>query len=186
MNVYQKLQEARCQLQNKQLKKSGKNSFAKYSYYELADFLPTINEISKELGLCNVVSFENEYAKLTIIDTAKPEDKIEFTSPMAEAGLKSCTAVQNLGATETYLRRYLYTNAYEIVEADMLDGVTGKETAKPIKHDCEDCGKEITPFKNKNGKIMTVDEIEVVTINEYGRPLCLDCAKKAGKEAKAE
>jgi hypothetical protein len=35
--------------------------------------------------------------------------------------------VQNLGAVQTYLRRYLWTNAFEIVEHDAID------SAKPIE-----------------------------------------------------
>ena len=47
--------------------------------------------------------------------------KITFTSPMSEANLKGCHAVQNLGAVETYIKRYLYQNCFEIVESDILD-----------------------------------------------------------------
>ena len=45
MNLFQKLQEARVRLQDLNVKKSGQNSFAKYSYYELGDILPAINNI---------------------------------------------------------------------------------------------------------------------------------------------
>ena len=41
MSVYRKLQEARIELQSKPLKKSGKNKFAGFEYFELGDFLPT-------------------------------------------------------------------------------------------------------------------------------------------------
>ena len=50
-----------------------------------------------------------------------------FTSPMSSASLKGCHDVQNLGAVQTYLRRYLWTNAFEIVEHDALDAVMGKD-----------------------------------------------------------
>ena len=45
MNIYEKLQKARVDLQSKGIKKSGKNTFAKYDYYELADFMPAVNSI---------------------------------------------------------------------------------------------------------------------------------------------
>ena len=45
---------------------------------------------------------------------------------MSEAALKGCHAVQNLGAVQTYLRRYLWTTALEIVEHDAIDATTGK------------------------------------------------------------
>jgi hypothetical protein len=44
---------------------------------------------------------------------------------MSSAALKGCHDVQNLGAVQTYLRRYLWTNAFEIVEHDALDATTG-------------------------------------------------------------
>jgi hypothetical protein len=46
---------------------------------------------------------------------------------MSSAALKGCHDVQNLGAVQTYLRRYLWVNAFEIVENDQLEAVTGKD-----------------------------------------------------------
>jgi len=45
MTVYKKLQKARVLLNASSIKKSGKNKFAGYDYFELGDFLPTVNEI---------------------------------------------------------------------------------------------------------------------------------------------
>ena len=130
--VYQKLQTARIKLQSTQLKKSGHNKFAGYQYFELGDFLPTINQIFHELGLCSTVSFTADNAVLCIVDT-DTGGAISFTSPMAEAQLKGCHPVQNLGATQTYLRRYLYVLALEIVEHDALDATTGADAPKSSK-----------------------------------------------------
>ena len=120
MNVFEKLNEARIRFQNAGVKKSGKNSYAGYTYYELADILPAINKIAQELKFTCVVNFTPELATLDFVDCEKNE-KITFTSPMSEASLKGCHPVQNLGAVETYLKRYLYQNCFEIVEADALD-----------------------------------------------------------------
>ena len=124
MSVYKKLQEARIQLQNTKLNKSGKNKFAGYEYFELGDFLPQIQNICQKIGLCGVLSFTADTAYLTIHDT-DGEGFVTFTSPMSSAALKGCHDVQNLGAVQTYLRRYLWTNAFEIVEHDALDATTG-------------------------------------------------------------
>lgn len=121
MNVYEKLNLARVKFQSSNVKMSGKNSYSGYSYYELSDILPRVNEICSELKASVVVTFEKEIAKLEFIDCEKPEDKITFTSPMSEATLKGCHAVQNLGAVETYIKRYLYQHCFEIIEADCLD-----------------------------------------------------------------
>ena len=130
MSVYRKLQEARIELQSKPLRKSGKNKFAGYEYFELGDFLPTIQSICLDKGLCGSVTFYTDIAILTITDVDKPEDKIEFKCPMSTAALKGCHEVQNLGAVQTYLRRYLWTNAFEIVEHDALDATMGKDEPK--------------------------------------------------------
>lgn len=121
MNVYEKLNEARVRFQSMNVKKSGKNSYAGYTYYELADILPVVNQLAKELKFTCIISFEGACASLQFIDIEKPEDKIYFESPMSEASLKGCHAVQNMGAVETYIKRYLYQNCFEIVEADVLD-----------------------------------------------------------------
>jgi hypothetical protein len=118
--------QARIMLQNAPLKKSGHNKFAGYSYFELGDFIPTINSIFNEVGLCGVVSYDAEIASLTITDTDDGTNII-ITSPMAEANLKGCHPIQNLGAVETYTRRYLWVTAMEIVEHDALD------SSEPLK-----------------------------------------------------
>jgi hypothetical protein len=130
MSVYKKLQEARIQLQNTKLNKSGKNKFAGYEYFELGDFLPQIQNICQKNGLCGMVSFTAETAYLTIHET-EGDGFVTFTSPMSSAALKGCHDVQNLGAVQTYLRRYLWTNAFEIVEHDALDATTGG--VEPVK-----------------------------------------------------
>lgn len=132
MNIYEKLQRARVDLQSKGIKKSGKNTFAKYEYYELADFMPAVNSIFSELKLFSQVSFTKESAVLRVIDSEKPEQIIEFTSPWVEATVKGAQPIQNLGACETYQRRYLYMMALEITESDAMDA---QEPQQPTKNE---------------------------------------------------
>ena len=127
MSVYSKLMEARISLQNTKLNKSGHNKFAGYQYFELGDFLPQINQIFHEIGLCGIISFGEELATLKIYDVIENGEPIIITSPMKEANLKGCHPIQNLGAVETYTRRYLWVTALEIVEHDALD------SSEPIK-----------------------------------------------------
>lgn len=131
-NVYLKLNEARLMLQNSELKKSGHNKFAGYKYFELGDFLPTVQNIFAQVGLCGVVSYTQELATLTITDI-QDGHSIFITSPMGSAALKGCHEVQNIGAVETYQRRYLWVTAMEIVEHDVLDAVTGTDSGTPVK-----------------------------------------------------
>ena len=197
MNVYEKLGEARAELKGKNLKMSGKNAYAGYEYFDLKDLLPQITEIERKNKLLSVVRYSADIATLTVYNTENPEEKIEFSSPMSTAELKGCHAVQNLGAVETYVRRYLYLAAYEIVEAEQLDLTQGKPDRAPE-----------TPYEGGNGNkwinvneaikgtsltLKTVDEWilkkfgQAVKINDlsdeqYG--LLMESIKKAKENAK--
>jgi SpoU rRNA methylase family enzyme len=157
-NVYTKLMQARLKLQNTALTKSGHNKFAGYKYFELGDFLPTIQNIFNELGLCGVVSYTQDLATLTITDGT---DNIVITSPMGSAALKGCHEVQNIGAVETYQRRYLWVTAMEIVEHDVLDAVTGTDSGTPVKkpNTVEPPKEPITPLAGALDGF-TVDELD--------------------------
>lgn len=120
MSIYAKLAQARVKLQKENLKKTGNNR--SFKYFELKDFLPRVNEIFDELKMCAVVRYSFELATLTIYDCEKDES-IEFTSPMVQKALPSGTEIQNLGAIQTYQRRYLYLTALEIVEDDLVDSM---------------------------------------------------------------
>jgi hypothetical protein len=133
MNIYEKLQEARIRLQEMNLRKSGKNKFAGFSYYELADFIPAVNKIFGDLKLYSMFLVEADRAILSIVNAEAPEEHVVFTSPTASVDLKGCTAIQAIGAVHTYMKRYLYLNALEIVEHDALDAQVGKPN--PIDYD---------------------------------------------------
>ncbi len=146
MSVHLKLMQARVDLQAEKLSKSGKNKFAGYSYFELGDFLPQIQNIFFRIGLCGYISFSKELATLTITDV-HDQTEIVITSPMEAANLKGVHPIQNLGAVETYNRRYLWMAALEIVEFDALDASKPLEAKKdPI----------ITP--NQGARELVTDE----------------------------
>ena len=130
MTVYKKLQEARILLQNTKLNKSGKNKFAGFSYFELADFIPQVTEIFNKIGLCGVVSFTNDTAYLTVHET-EGDGFITFTSPLVMAENAKGQAIQSLGSTHTYFRRYLWLMCMEITENDVIDAADGGSA--PVK-----------------------------------------------------
>ena len=132
MNVYQKLNAAREEFHRAKLKKSGMNKFAGYQYFELSDFIIPALDIFKKHGLTSVISFGIEKAHMQIVNTDKPDETIIIHTPMSTAALKGCHEVQNLGAVQTYLRRYLWVAALEIVEHDALDATTGRKGDAPV------------------------------------------------------
>ena len=137
MGVYVKLMKARLELAKRKLNKSGHNKFAGYKYFELGDFLPEIQQIFADLNLCGIVSFGQELATLTITDM-EDSSQTQITSPMSTAALKGCHEVQNLGAVQTYIRRYLWVAALEIVEHDVVDASAGAATFKMKDTKAED------------------------------------------------
>ena len=167
--VHKKLMQARMFLQQMSLKKSGHNKFAGYQYFELGDFLPQINEIFHGQGLCGVISYDTDYASLTITDVDDGTN-IVITSPMVEANLKGAHAIQNLGAVETYQRRYLWMTAMEIVEHDALD------SSAPIKEE----KIIITPTQ---GAMDTIPEDEQNYLRELAMELIALCDKEEPKSA---
>ena len=132
MSVYKKLQEARALLHKTPLNKSGKNKFAGFNYFELGDFIPQVTEIFNRIGLCGVVSFTVDTAYLTVHET-EGDGLITFTSPLVYAENAKGQAIQSLGSTHTYFRRYLWLLCMDVLENDHIDAQEPKEPPKKIE-----------------------------------------------------
>jgi hypothetical protein len=141
MTVYAKLTKARGILSETKMKKSGKNKFAGYEYFELGDFIPHIHKIFDQVGLCGVFSFDSEKnAILTIYDSAPSKEPnqdnfITFASPVVPVNNPKGQPIQDLGSTHTYMRRYLWLMAMEIVENDSVDADKKEEKEKKEEED---------------------------------------------------
>ena len=131
MTVFKKLQTARYELSQANVKKTGHNSFGGWKYYELGDFIPTIHKIFNNVGLCGVFTF-GETATLTIYDT-EDSTSIQFSTPIVYAESNKGQPIQLLGSTHSYLRRYLWLMAMEIVETDQVDAEQQEVKPEPIK-----------------------------------------------------
>ncbi|MBQ2871608.1 ERF family protein [bacterium] len=116
-NLKQKLQEARMLLKKENITKSGKNSFTKVGYYTLSDILPPITRVCHEVRMTPLVTFDKEVATLTIYDWDS-EETLSATSPMVEQKDGKMNEIQILGSLETYQRRYILQNVFDIVEED--------------------------------------------------------------------
>lgn len=143
MTLLEKLAAVRLELQQKAPAKSGKNTFSNYDYYELADFMPAVTELMHKHKLVGLFNMDAENAMLRIVDCEKPDDAEVFTLPVREATLKGAHPIQNLGAMVTYMRRYLWMVAMELVEADGLDAAkpttksAQNEEGNPVKSMCD-------------------------------------------------
>lgn len=124
MSVHSKLNQARIKFHSLPLKKSGHNKFAGYRYFELGDFLVPALKICDEVGISCTISFASDNATMRIVDI-EDGSAIILNSPMADASTKGQLPIQSLGSQHTYLRRYLWMLALEIVEHDAIDAVAG-------------------------------------------------------------
>ena len=168
-NIYIKLAKIRVDLQNMNIKKSGKNNFAHYSYFELYDFLPLINKLSLQYKVVNVITFSDQEATLSVINIDNPEEFIDFKIKTSYVNMKGSNELQNLGASYTYLRRYLYFIAYEICETDAIDSSDPStiSTHAPSNLVCSVCQKPISSDMYKK------------SIEKYGIPLCSSTCKNS-------
>lgn len=130
MSLIQKLIAIRKEFSAARLNKTGKNKFAGYDYFQLEDIIPTAIELCTKYGIYPQISFNAELAVMTVYDADSPQT-LTITSPMASAELKGCHDIQNMGAVETYSRRYLWMALFEIVEADALDMTQGAPNNQP-------------------------------------------------------
>lgn len=161
MSVYKKLQKARVLLNASSIKKSGKNKFAGYEYFELGDFIPTVNEIFDSVGLCGVVNF-GEQATLTVYDT-DGDGHVTFSSPLVFAENSKGQAIQSLGSTHTYFRRYLWLLALELTEHDSIDSLPQEDKPKPIAVEVKPVVKEVP--KESDEDLVPLSEV-LITFGE--------------------
>ena len=125
MNIYEKVLNITDEIQKANIKKSGRNSYTNFKYFELTDLSPIINNLCLKYKIIPIIKYDKEIAKMYIINAENPEEQIEYTSPMGSVNLKGAHEIQNIGAVQTYLRRYLFLTAFNIAEHDELDYVQG-------------------------------------------------------------
>ena len=120
-NIFGKLSKAREIFHGVPIKKSGKNKFAGFQYFELSDFLETALKSCQEAQITAVFTeeegyfvmrfFEHDGDGVAVFKASKPESEIP----------KGMNAPQWAGALITYFRRYLWQMAFEIIELDIID-----------------------------------------------------------------
>ena len=167
MTLNESIIKIRVKLQNSKIKKSGKNKFAGFEYYELGDFLPKLNELMLEENINDLFTIENDEVKLVLM---KGEEKQEykmpfriFETPLTKDGKQSMQDIQYLGALNTYYKRYLYLNAFGITDGEVIDSMNSEEIKKPIKQET----KEIAITEKQIELIKELDQERVKKALEY-------------------
>ena len=155
MNVYGKLAVARGKFLNAPTKKSGKNNYAEFKYFELEDIVPVAIDIFSQLGLVLLESVTFDKVTATLVNVDNPDEVIVFEAPAKDCNIEDGTkmsAIQGLGAYITYQRRYLYMLVLDIVEADPINATIDKPDEKPAKAEPKKSTKPATVEERKETK----------------------------------
>ena len=191
--VYAKLQAARVALMDKGLKKSGKNDFAHFEFFQLVDFLPETQKIFTKLGLSSnytitprVIAYiektEGEQttkepiirdiARLIIRDIETNDIEIfEMEAAPVQIGNNTKQNIyQAAGGRSTYYKRYLYRDALEIEESDESDTVLGAPDTN------YQTPQEVTPYQFETPQPTTIQQDIVMPAaqNNVGQPVVID------------
>lgn len=155
MNVYGKLIEARKRFLDAGVKKKGVNRYAEFKYFRLDEIIPTKQEIFREVGLADIITFGNEVATLTIYNVDNPDESIDFMSQLAPDESMIKNPIQKVGAIQTYVRRYLYLLALDIIESDGIEETTDKPVEveeKSAKTKVKKSNRPATPAEREDTK----------------------------------
>lgn len=150
LNVYQKLNLARVKFLEAQVQKSGFSDY--YDYFELRDIVPIATDIFNELGLTHNLLISDDDVTFRITNSDNATDYILFSTPYIqyqETKNKLMNEVQRLGATITYMRRYLYMMALDICEADYIDAHGGDDDENSDKRVEKEIPKETSKETKK-------------------------------------
>lgn len=180
----------RVKLQNSTIKKSGKNKYAGFDYFELADFLPKLNELMLEENINDIFTIENEEAKLVLKKGEEIQEyKIPFVlfpTPLNKNGAPSMQDIQYLGALNTYYKRYLYLNAFGITDGEIIDSMDSSNVSSPKtttkKVSTKVNNQESPKIDYKTGLLNKLKELNI-NVNAYAKEHGLS-AKTTQEEAK--
>jgi len=127
LSLHEAIIRIRVELQNSNIKKSGFNKFAGFKYFELSDFLPKLNELMLKYNVNDVFTITEDKAILTLI---KDDERQDYTMPFKlfevpknKSGQPQMQEIQYLGALNTYIKRYLYMNAFGITDGEIIDAM---------------------------------------------------------------
>lgn len=123
--IHQKIAKIQKNLMGMKLPKSGENKFANFKYYELEDILPAIFKECYNQELFLEFSFSLDEAQLKVRNWNEPGESVITSVPMPEIVPlnRGMNIMQSEGSYITYLKRYLLTNLFLIMEKDVVDAI---------------------------------------------------------------
>lgn len=194
--IHQKIAKIQKNLMAMKLPKSGENKFANFKYYELEDILPAIFKECYNQELFLEFSFSLEEAQLKVRNWNEPGESVITSVPMPEIVPlnRGMNIMQSEGSYITYLKRYLLTNLFLIMEKDVVDAIPQNNNVSesvvasdPVQKVREyihskDSTLEITPLRiNQNRQKM----VNTGMLTKEESKIVFEWFKKQEKEAKS-
>lgn len=194
--IHQKIARIQKNLMAMKLPKSGENKFANFKYYELEDILPAIFKECYNQELFLEFSFSLEEAQLKVRNWNEPGESVITSVPMPEIVPlnRGMNIMQSEGSYITYLKRYLLTNLFLIMEKDVVDAIPQNNSVSesvvasdPVQKVREyihskDSTLEITPLMiNQNRQKM----VKTGKLTKEESKIVFEWFKKKEREAKA-
>lgn len=194
--IHQKIARIQKNLMGMKLPKSGENKFANFKYYELEDILPAIFKECYNQELFLEFSFSLDEAQLKVRNWNEPGESVITSVPMPEIVPlnRGMNIMQSEGSYITYLKRYLLTNLFLIMEKDVVDAIPQNNSVSesvvasdPVQKVREyihskDSTLEITPLMiNQNRQKM----VKTGKLTKEESKIVFEWFKKKEREAKA-
>lgn len=193
--IHQKIARIQKNLMGMKLPKSGENKFANFKYYELEDILPAIFKECYNQELFLEFSFSLDEAQLKVRNWNEPGESVITSVPMPEIVPlnRGMNIMQSEGSYITYLKRYLLTNLFLIMEKDVVDAIPQNNSVSesvvasdPVQKVREyihskDSTLEITPLMiNQNSQKM----VKTGKLTKEESKIVFEWFKKKEREAK--
>ena len=191
MTIQEKLANVQ---KNLKANKSQYNEFGKYNYRSCEDILEAVKPLLSENGLTltlsdDIVQVGNRiYVKATALLMSSMDGMALSVSSFAreDESKKGMDCCQVTGAASSYARKYALNGLFCIDDAKDSDATNdGKKEEKleekivPLKPSfvCEECGHELKPYTDANGKPVSLRAHAERSSKKFGKVLCLDCIK---------
>ena len=131
--LFKKLQKARLDFLNKHIKANGRNNFNNFDYIQLRDIVREAIPLLLDNNLSTHIKMHHNVSAMEVVDL-ETGYSVEFTSAFEfnNEGKNNNQRLQTLGASESYLRRYLYLQVLDIVESDPDESFGEEQTPRRI------------------------------------------------------
>ncbi|RAP51110.1 MAG: hypothetical protein BZ138_05880 [Methanosphaera sp. rholeuAM270] len=182
LQFMRKVSRARELFQQAGLKKTGLNKFAKYKYFTLDDILRIGLPILEEVGLATWYQFMKDEAVLKVFDMeTNYSQNLYIQIPALSAEGNNNVTLQNVGKQQTYLRKYLYQQLFEVVESDIDE----EDTRQPKKTKPQNV-KTKTQASQKNGSITEILDMICEQLTNEEQDLTLENVRKLADTLQAQ